>query len=261
MTSLACVNRVNTPYRRKESRPLRRKHMSDETNESVAHEEIQEQAVAPADDSKQVQEQQDAAQRKARDDQAYNWAESRRKMQELERELRDLRADKEKVQPKAEPEEDLGFKDDDLIEGRHVKTLKKELNELKSYIRQREVSTVDDRVQMKYPDFRDVVSAENIEILKQNEPELAMSLQKLGDDPYAQSVAAYKMLKKLGYGAPEAPPVEKKKAEANVQKPVSVNAVTKQSAIGNAHLFENGLTKELKASLYQEMQQAIKRGY
>jgi hypothetical protein len=54
--------------------------------------------------------------------------------------------------------------------------------------------------------------------------------------------------------------VKKQRALANSQKPVSVNAVTKNSAIGNAHMFENGLTKELKKSLYDEMKNAMK-GY
>ncbi len=59
---------------------------------------------------------------------------------------------------------------------------------------------------------------------------------------------------------PKEPLREKQKAIANSQKPVSVNAVTKSSAIGNAHMFENGLTPELKKSLWDEMERA-RKGY
>ena len=98
--------------------------------------------------------------------------------------------------------------------------------------------------------------------MKQQEPELAQSLWNLRDDPYAQGVAAYKLIKKLGIGKEEeeqGDSVEKKKAIENSKKPLSVQAVSKSSAIGNAHLFENGLTKELKKQLWSEMQEAKKR--
>lgn len=88
-----------------------------------------------------------------------------------------------------------------------------------------------------------------------------MSLKLLENDPYAQSVAAYKMLKRFGYGAQKTNQIlDKKKAQENSQKPVSVNAVSKQSSIGNVQTFENGLTPELKRSLWADMQRAMKAG-
>ena len=77
----------------------------------------------------------------------------------------------------------------------------------------------------------------------------------------AAAAGAYKLLKNTGYGAPvksAAPTLEKKKALENSQKPLSVNTVTKQSAIGNAHAFENGLTPDLKKQLWADMQKAMK---
>jgi hypothetical protein len=72
-------------------------------------------------------------------------------------------------------------------------------------------------------------------------------------------VAAYKLLKRLNPGEDMAKSVEKKKAIENSQKPISVNAVSRNSAIGNAHIFENGLTPELKKQLWKEMEDARKR--
>ena len=98
-----------------------------------------------------------------------------------------------------------------------------------------------------------------MKFIEENEPELAEALVN-SPNAYKQRVAAYKLLKRVAVNSDEPPSLEKRKAEENAQKPVSVNAVTKQSAIGNAHLFENGLTKELKTQLWKEMQQAAKAG-
>jgi len=230
-------------------------------NENTGREEQSSPEVAQPSIAEQAPERQEETQESATNKiQAQNWAEARRKMQELERQNKELAESVQKLKtPVKADEDDSGIKDEDLVEGKHLKNLKKEIRELKSALQQKEVSSVDERLQYKFNDFADVVSKENIEFLKQTEPELAMSLFGLKDDPYAQGVAAYKMIKKMGIGESKVSSPEKKKALENSQKPVSVNAVTKQSAIGNAHLFENGLTKELKTSLWKEMQDAIKR--
>lgn len=237
--------------------------MPEEENAGVEAPELQ--AATPAAETEQTEERQETAQeKKQRNSVEYNWAEARRKMQELERQNRELAEQVDKMQkpqaPVNEYEEIDKLADDDLMTKAAAKKLAarmaKEVAE--QVIKQREASTVDERLSNKFSDYADVVSKENIELLKQTEPELALSLWKLADDPYAQGVAAYKMIKKLGVAQPPSKSLEKKKAEENSQKPVSVNAATKQSAIGNAHLFENGLTKELKSQLWKEMQQAMK---
>jgi len=182
-------------------------------------------------------------------------------MQDLEQQNRQMQEQMSRLKPEApvQDEDDLGIGDTDLAEGKHLKSLSKEIKQLRSLLKEQQVSTVDSKLQLKFPDFGQVVTAENIETLKQNEPELADSLRHL-PDPYTKGVAAYKLLKKLGISQESAPSSpERDKARANTQKPISVNAVTKQSAIGNVHLFENGLTKELKASLWKEMQEMSKR--
>lgn len=236
--------------------------MSAETTPSV--EEENPQAVAEATETEVQQEAPESAQeKKRRNDAEYNWAEARRKMQELEKQNRELQEQFQKQnQPKPAKEEDeldkLG--DDDIVTKAQAKKMAAKMareiaNEV---IKQREVATVDERLQMKFPDFGEVVSRENIELLKQTEPELAMSLMH-NPDPFAQGAAAYKLIKKLGIGG-SMPNPEKEKAIKNAQKPVSVNAVTRSnSAIGNAHMFENGLTPQLKAQLWKEMEEARKR--
>lgn len=236
--------------------------LSEEENKDV---ELNTQAVVPATEpeQEQVESSQESAQEKKRRNEAeYNWAESRKKMQELERQNREMLEQveslKKGIKPVEEKEEDFGIKDDDIVEGKHVKDLKKELKKLQSYIKEKEVSSVDERLSLKHPDFATVVTRENIELLKQRKPLFAKSLGYI-PDPFEQGVAAYEMLKELGIGDEVTKSPEKEKALKNASKPVSVNAVTKQSAIGNAHLFENGLTPELKSQLWKEMKEAAKR--
>lgn len=220
--------------------------------------EVVQSTESEATSNQSIEEQ---AQKKIRDDQAYNWAEANRKIKELERQNREMQEHVGRLdKPKApvQEEDDLGIGDGDLAEGKHLKTLNREIKQLKSQLKEQQISTIDSRLQLQYPDFGQVVTAENIETLKQTDPELAATLRH-NPDPYQQGIAAYKLLKRLGISQEQTSSPEKDKAKANVQKPVSVNAVTKQSAIGNAHLFENGLTKELKASLWKEMQELSKR--
>jgi len=208
-------------------------------------------------------EAQESEQRK-RNDAEYNWAEMRRKMQEKDQQLEELKrqfSEFNNRKPNAEEEDELAkLAKDDIITVEQAEKLaeRRARKVAEEVIKQREAATVEERVQLKYPDYADIVSKENIELLKQTEPELAQSLYHM-PDPYAQAVAAYKLLKRVAKKE-EIPSLEKKKAMENSQKPLSVNAVTKQSAIGNAHLFENGLTPELKKQLYHEMKEAMKAG-
>ena len=232
--------------------------MSEEENMSV---ENQSQAAAQAIESENALEHQESeAQRKKRNDAEYNWAEARRAMQERDRQIRELQEQVQKLSTPIVEEDDLSHlsKDDILNVEVAQKLIKKEAAKIaETVIRQREAATVEERLHMKFSDYNDVVTKENIELLKQIEPELAMSIYHT-PDPYSQAVAAYKLIKKVGIKTDNSIPLEKKKAIENSQKPVSVQAVTKQSAIGNAHLFENGLTAELKQQLWREMQQAMK---
>jgi hypothetical protein len=239
--------------------------MPDETNEGVEEPEVA-QAVPTAESNDSAEEKQKAETfAKKSEDQDRNWKETRRKMQELERrakEQEELIAQL-KTPPKAIQEDELDkLGDEDIVtKGQAKKLAAKMAEEIASrVIKERENATVEDRLSSKFNDFNQVVTRENIELLKETEPELAMSLAQ-NTDQYSQGVAAYKLLKRLGIGVEEVakePVKEKQKALANSQKPLSVNAVTKSSAIGNAHMFENGLTEDLKKSLREEMARAIK---
>lgn len=230
----------------------------EDQNESV--EETQKAASLP-EESESQESASEKTQDKQRNDAEYNWAEARRKMKDLERqnqEMQDqLRSFKSSQTPPKEEEEEKFAEDDILTYAQAEKLAEKKARKIaEEVIRQREASTVDERLSLKHSDFSSVVTRENIELLKETEPELASSLYHI-PDPYQQGVAAYKLLKKLGIGESKNSP-DRERAIANSKKPVSVNAVSKSSAIGNAHLFENGLTPELKKKLYEEMRECAR---
>jgi hypothetical protein len=219
--------------------------------ESVEHDDVSQEAQ----ESEQSQ----------RNDAEYNWAEMRRKMREKDQQIEELRNQFSQIsrrEPTQEEKDELEqLAEDDILTVAQAKKLAQKMarKTAEEVIKQREAATVEERVQLKFNDYNEVVSQKNIDYLKTTEPELARSLASMSD-PYEQAVAAYKLLKRVGIKPEEKNTLEKKKVVKNSGKPLSVNAVTKQSAIGNAHLFENGLTKELKQQLHKEMQDAIKAG-
>jgi len=225
--------------------------METEENQSVMA------TIEPSESDQSTERQQE--QQSTRNDQAYNWGEARRKMQELERKAQEQDELIRRLQdnrPKEKDElEDLT--DDDIVTVSQAKKLAAKMAQevAQNVVRQKDLSTLEERIQIKFPDFEQVVSAKAIDDLKKDEPELAYSLASM-QDPYQQAVAAYKLLKKLG--GQETMSTEQKKALENRSKPQSSQTIVKNSAIGNAHLFENGLTPELKKQLYQEMQRAVK---
>ena len=225
--------------------------METEENQSVMA------TIEPSESDQSTERQQE--QQSTRNDQAYNWGEARRKMQELERRAQEQDELIRRLQdnrPKEKDElEDLT--DDDIVTVSQAKKLAAKMAQevAQNVVRQKDLSTLEERIQIKFPDFEQVVSAKAIDDLKKDEPELAYSLASM-QDPYQQAVAAYKLLKKIGGQEPMS--TEQKKALENRSKPQSSQTIVKNSAIGNAHLFENGLTPELKKQLYQEMQRAVK---
>lgn len=241
--------------------------MSEEENTGVEGETLsgQPQSSEAVNEHDDVSQEVSEAEQRKRNDAEYNWAEMRRQMREKDQQIDELRRDYQSIArkdpPKEEEDELAGLAKDDILTVAQAEKIAHKMAKkaAEEAIRQRDVSTVDERVQLKFADYAEIVTKENIELLKQTEPELAESLYHI-PDPYKQAVAAYKLLKKVTVKKEDPMSLEKKKAMENSQKPMSVNAVTKQSAIGNAHLFENGLTKELKGQLWKEMQDSMKLG-
>lgn len=221
------------------------------------------QTVPEETEHNDVSQEAQESQQSKRNDAEHNWAEMRRQMREKDQQIEELGRQFSEISKRNPPKEEIdelaNLADDDILTVAQAKKLAQKMARgvAEDVLKERDAATVDERLQLKFSDYADVVTKENIELLKQTEPELAQSLYHM-PDPYSQAVAAYKLLKKVTVKGESSNSLEKKRAMENSQKPLSVNAVTKQSAIGNAHLFENGLTKDLKKQLWSEMQQAMK---
>lgn len=183
------------------------------------------------------------------------WRELRQGFKELKRENQYLREQFHKAQTPAPKAEEEVEDNEPYIT---PKTFKRKLSELEEKLREKEKDSVSDRLRAKYQDFDEVVSIDNVEYLKQNEPELAASIASLTSDPYRQGIAAYKILKQSVNQDTKATMQDKAKIADNAKKPTSVQAVRKQGSLSDANRFANGLTTELKKALWQEMQTAKK---
>jgi len=169
--------------------------------------------------------------------------------------------------PTPEPEEefDLGIGEDDLVEGKHLGVVAKEIRDLKKQLKNYQQAstsaTTEAKLKSKYNDFDKVVSKENVEALVRDYPELGDTLR-ANNDLYSQAVTAYTMIKQMGVYKEDNYTNDKAKAEANAGKPRPLAAVSPQQGEGpltRANAFANGLTDELKSQLLKEMREARSR--
>jgi hypothetical protein len=233
--------------------------LTDEETQVVEQEAPVTDQTTESEDQQTERQEEQKEQAPVRKDAEYNWSEARRKMQELERRTREQQEVIDRLsqgQQKSDDDEIANLSNDDILtvaQARKMQAAREKQAQIEF------MKLKNETLQLRYPDMEQVLSQENIANFEQQEPELAETLVALSGDPLKMKVAAYKLIKKtIKQDAP--PSVEKKKAEANSKKPVSVQSVTKSSPIGNAHLFENGLTPELRKQMWAEMQQAIKSG-
>ena len=255
--------RVNSIYRRKRVRPPK-ESMSEEENTNVEAELVEEVVQPEESTDSQEQVQETPEQRKARNDAEYNWAEMRKQMRQKDLEIAELRDQFSSINKKQLPPEEDEFAklaEDDILTVAQAKKLATKLarQTAETVLKERDASMVDERMLARFPDYKSTLTAENIQILNELKPDVAESLTLLKDDPFRQAKLAYEYIKAFVPQRDVPMSKDKKKAEENSKKPLSVQSIGKQSAIGQAHQFENGLTPDLKAQLWKEMQQ-IKKG-
>jgi CRISPR/Cas system-associated protein Cas5 (RAMP superfamily) len=158
-----------------------------------------------------------------------------------------------------QPEDELHIGDDDLAEGKHLKRYEKKIRmleeKLKTYEHTTMASTAEARLRYSFPDFDKVVNHENIELLRDLEPDIAASIN-ANPDLYTKASSAYKLIKKLGIYRDDIYKQDKELAVANSHKPRPLASVSPQqgeSPLQRANAFANGLTPELREQLLKEM--------
>jgi len=147
--------------------------------------------------------------------------------------------------------EDIDIGEEDVVEGKHLKKVSQEIKkieqELQQYKQQAQVTLVETKLKMQYPDFDAVVTKENIDKLKENFPEIAKTINDT-KDIYSKAVTAYEFIKRMNTSNQEKELISKNNAKP---KPA-----TGSSPLSYANAFANGLTEDLKRKLYKEMIEA-----
>ena len=147
-----------------------------------------------------------------------------------------------------EPDDELNqLQADDLITmSQHQKLTQKEAREIvQEELRKAEQAKQPLVAKQKYPDFENIVTSENIEKLKKEDPELERLIM-LSNNPYERT---YKEIKRSDfYRSTQVNKESEEKIAENSKKPISSNSFGKSRPLSYANDYAKG-----DASLYEEM--------
>lgn len=231
---------------------------------------MDEQLVEEVEEVEEVKEKvQPIKQTKNKED---NFAELRKAREAAERRAEKLERERELLMeqllnqaPKAakkqaEPEYDLTLSDDDLSTGKDVRHVYAKTKALEQQLKNMQEEA---RIRAKYPDLDQVVTDENIYLLRTKEPEIAQSLN-MAPDSWDKLAAVYTMIKKTGIHKTHAYDSQKIQAATNASKPKPLAAISPQTADtplsrANAFAQDYKMSKESAANTWREMQAAMKK--
>ena len=192
-----------------------------------------------------------------------NVARLRKKNEAMESELEQMRYQMQQMAQQQNARQDdfnLGINDDDLAEGRHLSQLAKEVKSMKEDLRrtreEAERMALENKLKTRHRDFDEVVTTDNLNRLKDEQPEIYRTIIS-SQDTFAQAVTAYKMIKKFGIVEDEDSSLQK--LVANTTKPRlsgSSSTMRSSTALSNANSFADGITPEMKRALLKEMAHA-----
>jgi hypothetical protein len=160
--------------------------------------------------------------------------------------------------------DDFNIGEDDLAEGKHLKKVYKEVKDLKKqveyYKQNAQTQTIESRIRSEFPDFANVVTPDNITLLKHIKPRQAALLDQ-STDLYETAATAYEMIKEYVIPPEDKYVQQKQVAQRNAAKPKPVASLSPQSGdspLSKANAFANGFTPELAAQLRKEMEEIRK---
>lgn len=195
-----------------------------------------------------------------------SFRELRAKAERVERERDEyMRMVQQLQQPKQqqEEEEEIRLNPDELVEGKHLTAYEKKLRKIEQRLQQQAqqnaVMNAEAMIRIEMPDFDKIVTKEAVQALQYQYPDLAESIAN-NSNLHSKAKAAYQAITKLNLTqnySNEAATITK-----NISKPkplASLSPAQGDSPLTHANAFANGLTKELKDKLYQEMLDAASR--
>jgi hypothetical protein len=229
-------------------------------NSPEYEEDVQEVEEAPKP-VKQVKNKEDnfAELRKAREA-AERRAEKLERQQELLMEQL-LNQHPKSSQKKLEEEYDYTIDDDDLSTGKDIKKTNSKIQALEQRLKNMQEEA---RIRAKYPDLDQVVTDENIYLLRTKEPEIAQSLN-MAPDSWDKLAAVYTMIKKTGIHKTHNYDSQKIQAATNSNKPKPLASIAPQTADtplsrANAFAVDYKQSREQQNNTWREMQAAMKKG-
>lgn len=161
-------------------------------------------------------------------------------------------------------DEDINLAPDDLAEGKHLSKMQQKLKRMEQALvaQQQQATTAiaQTKLRTKFPDFEKVVSAENVEVLKELHPEIYQTLS-ANNDLYSTGSSAYTIIKNLGIHVEDTYESDRAKVQQNAAKPKSLATISPQrgeSPLSQANAFAQGLTPALQKQLIEEMNAARK---
>jgi hypothetical protein len=221
--------------------------MSAEVNQDVVQEVVQPTEA----------ENQGEAQQPQRGSKEYNFAELRAETERKQRRIDELeyqiRRSQEPVQSQPNRDPLAGLSKEDYATIEAVEALAE--RKVEERLQAQEAAFREDRARIKFKDYDDVVTEDNLKQLIGEDVELYESLQN-SSDPY---VAAYKMVKKSAFYHDKGKKrnVDAEKLEKNVQKPVNANAVQTRP-LAAATSFQS-MSEQERHALWKETQDYASR--
>ena len=217
-------------------------------SQEVAPPELVENVQEIAENVQQQQVQEDAQER--------NWRAMRQRQSDLERQLKEReemlsRLLTNAVPPQKQPvEEELSDEEYSTYAGvksvakKHVQPLEQKIEQLEAKLRYKELLD-------KYKDFEDIVNADTLSLLEQEDPELAQTIAEL-KDPVKMGIQSYKYIKALNLTSKVPNARRVREAEKKIEK--SEKAIQSPLAYDKrpmAQAFRE--TEAEKKQLYEEM--------
>jgi hypothetical protein len=209
--------------------------------------------------------------------QARNFRELRMQAAQAARERDELLAyirqmeEQKKAAPviQEEPEADLQFDPEDVVSGKQLNDVAKQLKNINKRLAQTQVQSeeakrlsyeaeVERTMRRLYPDFDEVVSETNIRKFREQYAPLANSIAR-DTDFYNKCNSVYLALKNTGIpkSASYQPQVDKIKQNMAKPRPVtSIGAQQAESPLTRVNAFAEGMTPELQKELIKEMNAA-----
>lgn len=190
--------------------------------------------------------------------------ESERRNEEMAKTLAAL---KDQLLPKKNEDApaNLNVEDDDYLEGKHYKALRREIEQNNKLLKQQQLAAKDSaaqqRLNQEHPDFNKVFNEDNIKTLKTLYPQLADTILNSQSDNYTKGSSVYTMIKNLGIYKDDTFKGDKESTQMNASKPKPSVAVAPQQGdtpLDNANAFANGLTKDLKKQIWQQMKETLR---